>query len=78
MILEKKWPVLLSQNVGVTVVSYGSMGFQIVDTIDLVIFEHKIKNIFLPISLNICFGCSKGLSHWHVSLDNPQNVLVEK
>ena len=23
------------------------------------IFEHKIVNIFLPINLNICFGCSK-------------------
>ena len=23
------------------------------------IFERKIVNIFLPISLNICFGCSK-------------------
>ena len=22
-------------------------------------FKHKIVNIFLPISFNICFGCSK-------------------
>ena len=21
--------------------------------------QHKIENIFLPINLNICFGCSK-------------------
>ena len=26
-------------------------------------FELKIVNIFLSISLNICFGCSKQLSH---------------
>ena len=26
-------------------------------------FMHKIMIIFLPISLNICFGCSKELSH---------------
>ena len=27
------------------------------------IFQPKIVNIFLPISFNICFGCSKELSH---------------
>ena len=27
------------------------------------IFECKIENIFLPISFNICFGCSKQPSH---------------
>ena len=27
------------------------------------IFERKIVNIFLPISFNICFGCSKESSH---------------
>ena len=27
------------------------------------IFECKIINIFLPISFNICFGCSKERSH---------------
>ena len=26
-------------------------------------FERKIVTIFLPISFNICFGCSKELSH---------------
>ena len=25
--------------------------------------HHKIVNIFLPINFNICFGCSKELSH---------------
>ena len=27
------------------------------------IFQRKIVNIFLPISFNICFGCSKDPSH---------------
>ena len=27
------------------------------------IFEHIIVNTFLPIKFNICFGCSKELSH---------------
>ena len=27
------------------------------------IFEHKIVNIFLPISFSVCFGCSKEPSH---------------
>ena len=27
------------------------------------IFERKIVNIFLPISFNICLGCSEELSH---------------
>ena len=27
------------------------------------IFERKIVNIFLPISLDLCFGCSKEPSH---------------
>ena len=26
-------------------------------------FQRKIVNIFLPINFNICFGCSKELSH---------------
>ena len=26
-------------------------------------FQRKNVNIFLPISFNICFGCSKGPSH---------------
>ena len=35
------------------------------NSIDLVnkIFERKIVNIFLPISFNICFWCSKEPSH---------------
>ena len=30
-----------------------------IDLSDKQIFENKIVNIFLPISFNICFGCSK-------------------
>ena len=32
----------------------------------------KVVNIFLPINLNICFGCSKEPSHWEGSLEYPQ------
>ena len=35
-------------------------------------------NIFLPISLNMCFGCSKEQSHRDGSFEYPQHVLVEK
>ena len=31
-------------------------------------FQHKSVNIFLPISLNICFGCSKEPSNETVLL----------
>ena len=31
--------------------------------LDKLNFERKIVNIFLPISFNICFGCSKEPSH---------------
>ena len=31
--------------------------------LDKQIFERKIVNTFLPISLNVCFGCSKEPSH---------------
>ena len=37
--------------------------------------ERKIVNIFLPISFNICFGCSKEPSHCDGSFDYPQNML---
>ena len=32
-------------------------------------------NIFLLIILNICFGCSKQLSHWDCSLEYPHNMF---
>ena len=39
------------------------------------IFEGKIVNIFLPISFNICFGCSKDLSNSDSSYENPQQMF---
>ena len=38
-------------------------------------FERKIANIFLPVSLNICFGCSKEPSHWDSSFEYPQYMF---
>ena len=38
-------------------------------------FERKIVNIFIPISLSICFGCSKGPSHWDGSFEYPQHMF---
>ena len=35
----------------------------------------KIVNFFLPINLNICFGCSKEPSHWDGSFEYPQHML---
>ena len=37
--------------------------FQLFLGLDKQSFERKIVNIFLPISLNMCFGCSKEPSH---------------
>ena len=38
--------------------------------------KRKIVNIFLPISFNICFGCSKVPSHWEEgSLVYPQHTF---
>ena len=38
------------------------------------IFEFLIINIYWPISYNICFGCSKELSHWDASFEYPQHM----
>ena len=35
----------------------------------------KIVNVFLPISLIICFGCSKEPSHWDGSFEYQQHIL---
>ena len=35
----------------------------------------KIVNIFLPISLNICFGCTKEPSQWDGSFEYPQRMF---
>ena len=37
--------------------------------------KHKIVIIFLPIHLNICFGCSKEPSHWGVSFEYPEHMF---
>ena len=48
---------------------------------DKQIFKHKIVIIFLPISLNMCFGCSKepshrdGTSQGDGSLEYPQHMF---
>ena len=38
-------------------------------------FERKIVNIFLPISFNKCFGCSKEPSQWDGSFEYPQHMF---
>ena len=38
-------------------------------------FERKIVNIFLPISLNICFGYTKEPSHLDGSFEYPQHMF---
>ena len=37
--------------------------------------EIKNVNIFLPINLNMCFGCSKEPSHWDGSFEYPQHLF---
>ena len=39
------------------------------------IFKCKIVNIFLPISFNIYFGCSKEPSHWDGYFEYPQHMF---
>ena len=40
--------------------------------------EHKIVIIFLPINLNMCFGCSKEPSHLGSSFEYPQHMFWMK
>ena len=40
--------------------------------------EHKMVNIFLPINLNMCFGCSKEPSHGDGSFEYPQHMFCLK
>ena len=37
--------------------------------------KHKIAIIFLSISLNMCFGCSKEMSHGDGSFEYPQHMF---
>ena len=39
------------------------------------IFERKIAIVFLSICLNMCFGCSKELSHRAGSFEYPQHMF---
>ena len=38
-------------------------------------YLRKILIIFLPINLNICFGCTKEPSHWDGSFEYPQHMF---
>ena len=38
-------------------------------------FECKIVNIFIPISFNVCFGCSKEPSYGDVSFECQQQMF---
>ena len=37
--------------------------------------QRKLLNIFLPLNLNIYFGCSKEPSHWDGSFEYPQHMF---
>ena len=39
------------------------------------LFERKTVIIFIPIHLNICYGCSKEPSHGGGSFEYPQHML---
>ena len=43
----------------ISVLVFASSARHIHAGLDKKIFHHKIVNDFLPISFNICFGCSK-------------------
>ena len=40
-----------------------------------IFFRRKIANIYLSISLNMCFGCSKEPSHLDGSFEYPQHMF---
>ena len=50
---------------------YQLLGSASCRNISLQFFERLIVIIFLPIGLNICFGCSKESSHWDGSFECP-------
>ena len=39
------------------------------------LYERKIVSIFLPLNLNMCFGCSKEPSHRDRSFEYPQHMF---
>ena len=40
------------------------------------IYLSEIVFVFLPINLNLCFGCSGEASHWDGSFEHPQYRFV--
>ena len=42
---------------------------------DKEIYKRKIVIIFLPINLNMCFGCSKETSKWDGSFEYQQQLF---
>ena len=40
------------------------------------VYLSEIAFVFLPISVNLCFGCSGEASHWDGSLEHPQYRFV--
>ena len=40
------------------------------------VYLSKIAFVFLPISVNLCFGCSGEASHWDGSFEHPQYRFV--
>ena len=57
------------------VLAYLNSVVAIIISLDKHFFEWYIVNIFLSISLNICFGCSKEPSHWDGSFECPQYMF---
>ena len=53
----------------------GSMIGAIIDPDIRKFYELKIEIIFLPINLNMCFGCSKEWSHGDRSFEYPQHMF---
>ena len=40
------------------------------------VYLSEIALVFLPISVNLCFGCSGEASHWDGSFEHPQYRFV--
>ena len=40
------------------------------------VYLSELAFVFLPINLNLCFGCSGEASHWDGSFEHPQYRIV--
>ena len=40
------------------------------------VYLYEIAFVLLPISVNLCFGCSGEVSHWDGSFEHPQYRFV--